>query len=69
MPGWLGAVAQWNPPSSTVAAARQLFGNPAGAPASWVTDHAVLLAIGWPLLLIAVFFPMSVHRFRHLSRA
>ncbi|MET0235733.1 MAG: ABC transporter permease, partial [Kibdelosporangium sp.] len=28
MPGWLGAVADWNPMSSTVTAARELFGNP-----------------------------------------
>lgn len=30
MPGWLGVLTQWNPMSATVAAARELFGNPAG---------------------------------------
>jgi ABC-2 type transport system permease protein len=68
MPFWIAAIAQWNPLSSTVSAARQLFGDPTGAHASWITDHAVLLAVAWPLLLIAVFFPLSLHRYRRLSR-
>lgn len=28
-----------------------------------MTNHAVLMAVAWPLLLIAVFFPMSLHRY------
>lgn len=68
MPVWIAAIAQWNPLSSTVSAARQLFGDPTGAHSSWITDHAVLLAVAWPLLLIAVFFPLSLHRYRRLSR-
>ena len=68
MPAWLGAIALWNPLSSTVSAARQLIGDPVGAGPSWITDHAVLMAIAWPLLLIAVFFPLSLHRYRRLSR-
>ena len=28
MPGWLGTIAEWNPLSATVAATRELFGNP-----------------------------------------
>ena len=68
MPAWLAAMAQWNPLSSTVSAARQLFGDPIGAHSSWITDHAVLIAAAWPLLLIAVFFPLSLHRYRRLSR-
>lgn len=68
MPAWIAVIAQWNPLSSTVSAARQLFGDPTGAHSSWITDHAVLLAVAWPLLLIAVFFPLSRHRYRRLSR-
>jgi ABC-2 type transport system permease protein len=68
MPAWLAAIALWNPLSSTVSAARQLFGDPIGARASWITDHAVLMAVAWPLLLIAVFFPLSLHRYGRLSR-
>nr|WP_218577805.1 ABC transporter permease [Phytohabitans rumicis] len=67
MPGWLGAIAEWNPLSSTVAAARELFGNPGWGGDSWITQHAVLMAVAWPLLLIAVFFPLSVRAYRRLS--
>ena len=68
MPAWLGAIALWNPLSSTVTAARQLFGDPVGAGSSWITSHAIVMAVAWPLVLIAVFFPLSLHRYRHLSR-
>jgi len=67
MPAWLGAVAEWNPLSSTAAAARDLFGNPGVGGDSWIAQHAVLMAVVWPLLLIAVFFPLSVRRYRGLS--
>jgi ABC-type multidrug transport system permease subunit len=68
MPGWLGAIASWNPLSSTVGAARQLFGNPGWGGSSWVEQHAILMAILWPVLLIAIFGPLSVHRYRNLDR-
>jgi ABC-2 type transport system permease protein len=68
MPAWLGAIALWNPLSSTVTAARQLFGDPTGASSSWITSHATIMAIAWPLLLTAVFFPLSLRRYQHLSR-
>jgi ABC-2 type transport system permease protein len=68
MPAWLGAVALWNPLSSTVTASRQLFGDPIGAGSSWITSHAVVMALAWPLFLPAVFFSLSLRRFRHLSR-
>ncbi|ASR37998.1 multidrug ABC transporter permease [Prauserella marina] len=67
MPGWLGAIAEWNPLSATVAAVRELFGNPGWASGSWLGDYAILAAIGWPVLLIAVFYPLSVRRYRQLG--
>ncbi len=68
MPGWLGAVAEWNPMSATAAACRALFGNPAWGEPSWATGHAMLIAVAWPLALIAVFAPLSVRRYQRLSR-
>jgi ABC-2 type transport system permease protein len=68
MPGWLGAIAEWNPLSATVSATRELFGNPGWGGDSWLAGHALVLALGWPALLIAVFFPLSVRRYRRLSR-
>ncbi|WP_329119098.1 ABC transporter permease [Streptomyces sp. NBC_01353] len=61
MPGWLGTVVEWNPMSATATAVRDLFGNPGGEP-----GH-VMAAVVWPLLLLAVFFPLAVRKFRRLS--
>ncbi|MDX2919759.1 MULTISPECIES: ABC transporter permease [Streptomyces] len=68
MPGWLGAVVEWNPMSATATAVRDLFGNPGGATGSWAAEHAGLLAVLWPVAIIAVFFPLAVGRFARLSR-
>lgn len=68
MPAWLGTIAEWNPLSSTVTAARELFGNPGAAGDSWVATHALPLAVIWPLVLLAVFFPLSVRAYRRLGR-
>jgi ABC-2 type transport system permease protein len=35
---------------------------------SWVVEHSVLMATVWPLFLLAVFVPLSVARYRRLSR-
>ncbi|HYN93010.1 MAG TPA: ABC transporter permease [Pilimelia sp.] len=68
MPRWLGVVAEWNPLSATVAASRELFGNPGWGGDSWAAQHAMALAVAWPVLLAAVFIPLSVRRYRRLSR-
>ncbi|MCE7081120.1 ABC transporter permease [Streptomyces sp. ST2-7A] len=68
MPVWLGAIADWNPLSSTVNATRELFGNPGVASGSWITDNSMLMAVVWPVVLLLVFFPLSISAFRRLSR-
>jgi ABC-type multidrug transport system permease subunit len=68
MPGWMGAIAEWNPLSATALATRELFGNPVwGAGGSWATEHALLLAVAWPAVLVAVFCPLAVRRYRRLD--
>ena len=67
MPPWLRTAAEWNPLSATVAATRELFGNPGWGGDSWPAQHATLMAILWPLALITVFFPLSVRRYQHLN--
>lgn len=62
MPGWLGTVVEWNPMSRTATAVRDLVGGP-GADAGHVWA-----AVGWPLALLAVFFPLAVSRFARMSR-
>ncbi|GAA2611089.1 ABC transporter permease [Actinomadura fulvescens] len=69
MPGWLGVIAEWNPMSATATATRDLFGNPGlTSTGSWAGDHSLLLAVLWPLVIIAVFLPLSVRRYRNLAR-
>jgi ABC transporter DrrB family efflux protein len=68
MPGWLGVVAEWNPVSATVTATRELFGNPGPVGVSWADQHALLLAVVWPLVMLAVFVPLAVRRWQRLSR-
>jgi ABC-type multidrug transport system permease subunit len=66
MPGWLGVVADWNPISATVTATRTLFGNPVPelAGTTWAAENAMLLAVAWPVAIIAVFAPLAVSRYR-----
>lgn len=68
MPAAVSTIAEWNPLSATAAAARELFGNPGWGGDSWVAQHPVVAAVLWPLLILAVFAPLSVRRFRGMSR-
>jgi ABC-2 type transport system permease protein len=68
MPGWLGTIAEWNPLSATVSAIRELFGNPGAGGDSWVSQHGPLMAIVWPVVILAVFCPLSVRRYQRLGR-
>ncbi|MGH4033872.1 ABC transporter permease [Actinomycetota bacterium Odt1-20B] len=69
MPTFLQHVAEWNPFSATVAAARQLFGNTiAGQPKSltgaWPMEQPVLASIIWSVLIIVVFRTLAVRKYR-----
>ncbi|WP_369193205.1 ABC transporter permease [Streptomyces djakartensis] len=68
MPGWLAAVSEWNPLSATVTATRRLFGNPGWDTGTWASDQAMVMAVVWPLIIFAVFFPLSVRRYQRLGR-
>jgi ABC-2 type transport system permease protein len=68
MPGWLGVIAEWNPISATIFAIRALFGNPGGGGESWVGQHAILLAVLWPLLLLTIFVPLTIRRYQRMRR-
>lgn len=67
MPAVLQTIADWNPVSAATAACRDLFGNP-GLPlsedAAWPLQHPVLATVGWCVVLLAVFVPLAVRRFR-----
>ncbi|MFF4234281.1 ABC transporter permease [Actinomadura geliboluensis] len=70
MPAPLRIIAEWNPVSALTAACRDLFGNP-GAPAAdtaWPLAHPVAATLGWSLVLLAVFAPLSVRTYRRRGR-
>jgi ABC-2 type transport system permease protein len=67
LPSWLRPVADWNPVSSVIQAVRQLFGNtspllPPGD--AWPLQHPVLATLAWSAIILAVFGPLSVSRYR-----
>ena len=66
MPALLRLMADWNPLSATVAACRQLFGNPGAAYTgdAWPLQHPVTASVGYSLLLLAIFVPLAVRRYR-----
>ena len=64
MPPVLRQIAEWNPLSSTAAAVRELSGSPGWPAGSWVSEHAVLMAVVWPLAIIAIAAPLAVRRYR-----
>ena len=69
MPGWLRAVADWNPFSAIAAATRHLFGNPNPVVGAWPMQHPVLASLLWSALLLAVFAPLAVRLYRGKSPA
>lgn len=67
MPTWLAVVAEWNPLSATATATRELFGVGGWPSQSWASEHSMVLAIVWPLILIAVFAPLAIRRYQRLG--
>ncbi|MCX5379217.1 ABC transporter permease [Streptomyces sp. NBC_00091] len=66
LPGWLRAVAEWNPISAVATAVRELCGNAGGAAApgaAWPMEHPVAGAVLWSLLLLTLFVPLATRRF------
>ncbi|MFK5584253.1 ABC transporter permease [Serinicoccus sp. LYQ131] len=69
LPRVLEVFANWNPISALVQAARELFGNTGGAPTpdTFPMQNPVLTIIAGSLLMLAVFIPLAVSRFRKAS--
>jgi len=66
MPGWLQAIANWNPVSAATAAARELFGNPnpSRTLAAWPMQHPIDAALLWSAAILAVFAPLAAYLLR-----
>jgi ABC-2 type transport system permease protein len=61
MPGWMQAVANWNPVSAVTAAARDLWHNPnpSAAVGAWPMQHPVEASLAWSVLIIALAAPLA----------
>jgi len=66
MPGWMQAIATWNPVSAVVAGTRVLWGNPnpSGRIQAWPMQHPVWAALIWSVVLLAIFAPLAAHFFK-----
>ena len=66
IPGWLQAIATWNPVSAVVAGARVLWGNPnpSGTVHAWPMQHPVEAALLWSVAILAVAAPLAAHFFK-----
>src|SRR5580704_11366526 len=66
MPGWMQAIADWNPVSAVCAGIRHLWGNPNPSQAihAWPMQHPVEASLIWSVVIIAIAAPMASHFFR-----
>jgi ABC-type multidrug transport system permease subunit len=70
LPSWLQPIAEWNPTSTLTASLRQIWGNPNPYPAgsSLASTEPILVTLGWVVVILAVFGPLGVRRYRNISR-
>lgn len=67
LPTALRIFAEWNPVSAVTQAARELFGNlPPGTPEPtvWPLANPVLYTLLWAAIIISVFAPLAVRRYK-----
>ena len=66
MPGWLQAIADWNPVSAVTAGARVLWGNPnpSGTIHAWPMQHPVRRRLIWSVVILAIAAPLAAHFFK-----
>jgi ABC transporter DrrB family efflux protein len=69
LPSVLQTFAEWNPVSTVVQAARELFGNQIGpAPShAWPMQHAALYTVLWAAVFLAVFVPLAVRQYKRAA--
>lgn len=71
LPGPLRVFAEWNPVSAVTQASRELFGNiPPGTPepTAWPLANPAIYTLMWAVAIVAVFLPLSVHRYSNKAK-
>lgn len=65
MPSWLQTIAEWNPISAIVAAERLLFGYQIDTTTgSFPMQNPVLMSVIWIALILAIFMPLAIRKFK-----
>jgi ABC-2 type transport system permease protein len=66
MPGWMQAIADWNPVSAVCAGTRDLWGNPNPSASinAWPMQHPVEASLIWSVLIVAVAAPLAGYFFK-----
>jgi ABC-2 type transport system permease protein len=68
LPDGLRQIAELNPLTTLATATRQLFGSPTGPiPDVWMLQHPVWASLGWAALLMAIFVPLSIRRYKRMG--
>jgi len=68
-PSWLRPFADWNPVSTLTSSIRELWGNPNPyATENFPSEHPVVMTLIWIGIMIAIFAPLGVRKYRNLSR-
>jgi ABC-2 type transport system permease protein len=69
LPSWLQLIAEWNPTSTLTGSLRELWGNPNPFHSdSFPGQNPVLVTLAWVALIVAIFAPLAVRRYRSLNR-
>jgi len=69
LPAVLQPIAEWNPVSTLTASCRELFGNPnPNIGDGFPSQYPIAVTIGWAILLVAIFAPLAVGKYRNTSR-
>jgi ABC transporter DrrB family efflux protein len=69
LPSFLQPVAEWNPTSTLTGALRELWGNPNPYVSdSFPGQNPILVTLMWVVVIIGIFAPLGVRRYRSMSR-
>jgi ABC-2 type transport system permease protein len=69
MPTWLQPFAEWNPVSTLTASLRTLWGNPNPfATDNLPSQQPILITLIWVAVILGVFIPLGVRKYRSVSR-
>jgi ABC-2 type transport system permease protein len=67
LPSVLKVIAEWNPVSAITQASRELFGNTRPelpVPDAWPLRHSVLASLIWTAIILLIFVPLAIRRYR-----